>query len=312
MAQKVPHPTVGRNWGPASHDYNGGMFTAPIRIFLSSFLVLFLEVALIRWLPSQIRLLSYFSNFILLAAFLGIGIGALLGRLRRSLFAWYPCCCWPSSWRSTSSGSRSASAPGQHLLHERHERPGDGGGDDAAAPGPVRRRRRALHRLAQRMAEEMTALRPLRAYTINLIRQPHRRRGLRAGLWLEAPPSSWFIIALAAALPLLRRRRWTTGTLAASCASWSRRPALPTWSAARSGPRTTRSRSRRRAPRRWWRSTTSGTVDGAGRHQGVLLPVAVQGVRRLVQGRSDPRRGHRHRCRRGAQAQRRQRRRGGD
>ena len=52
------------------------MFTAPIRIFLASFLVLFLEVALIRWLPAQIRLLSYFSNFILLASFLGIGIGA--------------------------------------------------------------------------------------------------------------------------------------------------------------------------------------------------------------------------------------------
>ena len=56
------------------------MFTAPLRIFLASFLVLFLEVALIRWLPAQIRLLSYFSNFILLAAFLGIGIGALLAK----------------------------------------------------------------------------------------------------------------------------------------------------------------------------------------------------------------------------------------
>ena len=58
------------------------MLTAPIRIFLSSFLILFLEVALIRWLPAQIRLLSYFSNFILLAAFLGIGIGSLLGRMK--------------------------------------------------------------------------------------------------------------------------------------------------------------------------------------------------------------------------------------
>src|SRR5512136_96928 len=66
------------------------MLSAPLRIFLSSFLVLFLEVALIRWLPAQVRLLSYFSNFILLAAFLGIGIGALLGRIRRSLFAWFP------------------------------------------------------------------------------------------------------------------------------------------------------------------------------------------------------------------------------
>ena len=35
------------------------------RVFLASFLVLFLEVALIRLMPAYIRLLAYFSNFIL-------------------------------------------------------------------------------------------------------------------------------------------------------------------------------------------------------------------------------------------------------
>ena len=45
----------------------------PVRIFLASFLVLFLEVALIRWMPAHVRLLSYFSNFILLASFLMSG-----------------------------------------------------------------------------------------------------------------------------------------------------------------------------------------------------------------------------------------------
>jgi hypothetical protein len=42
-----------------------------VRLFLISFVILFLEVALIRWMPAYVRLLSYFSNFILLAAFLG-------------------------------------------------------------------------------------------------------------------------------------------------------------------------------------------------------------------------------------------------
>src|ERR1700752_4676883 len=65
------------------------------RIFLASFLVLFLEVALIRWMPAYIRLLAYFSNFILLASFLGIGVGCLLagdgaGRSRRNLFPLFP------------------------------------------------------------------------------------------------------------------------------------------------------------------------------------------------------------------------------
>ena len=60
------------------------------RTFLASFLVLFLEVALIRWMPAYIRLLSYFSNFILLASFLGIGIGCLLAPRTRNLIRWFP------------------------------------------------------------------------------------------------------------------------------------------------------------------------------------------------------------------------------
>ena len=59
-------------------------------VFLASFLVLFLEVALIRWMPAYIRLLAYFSNFILLASFLGIGVGCLLAPSRVRLFAWFP------------------------------------------------------------------------------------------------------------------------------------------------------------------------------------------------------------------------------
>src|SRR3982750_4198855 len=57
-------------------------------LFIASFLVLFLETAAIRWMPAYVRLLAYFSNFILLAAFLGIGVGCLLTRAR-SLFVWY-------------------------------------------------------------------------------------------------------------------------------------------------------------------------------------------------------------------------------
>ncbi|MGH9370961.1 MAG: spermidine synthase, partial [Vicinamibacterales bacterium] len=41
-------------------------------------------------MPAYIRLLAYFSNFILLAAFLGIGVGCLLAPLRARLFAWFP------------------------------------------------------------------------------------------------------------------------------------------------------------------------------------------------------------------------------
>ena len=59
-------------------------------LFVSSFLLLFLEIALIRWMPAYVRLLAYFSNFILLATFLGGGLGCLVAGARRNLTAWFP------------------------------------------------------------------------------------------------------------------------------------------------------------------------------------------------------------------------------
>jgi len=50
---------------------------------LASALMLFVELALIRWSGSNIVHLSYFSNFVLLGSFLGIGLGFLrAGRAR--------------------------------------------------------------------------------------------------------------------------------------------------------------------------------------------------------------------------------------
>lgn len=48
------------------------------RLLLLSFLMLFIELALIRWTGSEVLYLAYFSNFVLLASFFGIGLGFLL------------------------------------------------------------------------------------------------------------------------------------------------------------------------------------------------------------------------------------------
>jgi hypothetical protein len=52
--------------------------------------MLFVELALIRWTGSNVVYLSYFSNFVLLGSFLGIGIGFLRGRSEFDLFRWGP------------------------------------------------------------------------------------------------------------------------------------------------------------------------------------------------------------------------------
>jgi hypothetical protein len=57
-------------------------------LFLISMLSLYLELAVIRWLSAEIRLLAYFKNLILLAAFLGLSIGfALVGKGRDYRFS---------------------------------------------------------------------------------------------------------------------------------------------------------------------------------------------------------------------------------
>jgi hypothetical protein len=61
-----------------------------LRLIALSFLMLFLELALIRWIGSNVLYLSYFSNFVLLASFLGIGLGFLRADGARDLFGVAP------------------------------------------------------------------------------------------------------------------------------------------------------------------------------------------------------------------------------
>src|SRR6266705_776865 len=60
------------------------------RTFLVSFTILFFELLCIRWIPSYVRFLSYFNNFVLLASFLGIGLGMLTARRQRFWFPPFP------------------------------------------------------------------------------------------------------------------------------------------------------------------------------------------------------------------------------
>ncbi|HEY0368279.1 MAG TPA: hypothetical protein VGC85_01660 [Chthoniobacterales bacterium] len=61
-----------------------------LRIFLLSFSLLFFELLCIRWIPAYVRYLSYFTNFILLASFLGMGLGVLAARRSSFRFPSFP------------------------------------------------------------------------------------------------------------------------------------------------------------------------------------------------------------------------------
>jgi len=174
------------------------------RTFLASFLVLFLEIALIRWMPAHVRLLAYFSNFILLASFLGIGVGCLLAPARSRLFRFFPAVqaaviasvyFFRIEISVPTSGSiyfTSGTAEKVVLVES-----------TTLLPVLFVIVAALFATLAQRMGREMSALPPLRGYTVNIA-------GSLAGVvafavisWLELPPSVWFAVGFAAALPLL-------------------------------------------------------------------------------------------------------------
>lgn len=175
-----------------------------VRTFLASFLVLFLEIALIRWMPAYIRLLAYFSNFILLASFLGIGVGCLLAPARARLFAFFP-------------ALMTAVVAAVYYLRLEVAVPTSGSlyfSSGTAEPVVVVESTMLLPllfvtvaalfaTLAQRMGREMAMLPPLKGYTVNIL-------GSLAGVvafavisWLELPPGVWFGAGFAAAAPLV-------------------------------------------------------------------------------------------------------------
>src|SRR4051812_2930608 len=177
-------------------------------LFVASFLVLFLETAVIRWMPAYVRLLAYFSNFILLASFLGIGIGCLLATRRRQLFAWFPIVlvgvivavdrlrlevALPST--STiyfSSGTAAPVVPVESTL---------------LLPLLFVAVAALFVTVAHRMGVELTRHAPLRAYVINLLGSLAGVAAFAIVSWLQLPPLVWFGVAAAAAMPFVAEAR---------------------------------------------------------------------------------------------------------
>src|SRR5438045_9798752 len=62
--------------------------TAGLTLFATSFIVLFQELTLIRWISGEVRVLAYFPNVVLISAFLGLGIGSMRAGKRSLLWLW--------------------------------------------------------------------------------------------------------------------------------------------------------------------------------------------------------------------------------
>lgn len=60
-------------------------------MFALSFTALFLEMMVIRWVPSVVKLIAFYANLMLLSSFLGLGAGAMTARRKNwRLFDYFP------------------------------------------------------------------------------------------------------------------------------------------------------------------------------------------------------------------------------
>jgi len=65
-------------------------FRDGFELFLISLIILFLELAGIRWFPAHVLYLTFFTNVVLLACFLGMSVGCLAANQRRNYLTWTP------------------------------------------------------------------------------------------------------------------------------------------------------------------------------------------------------------------------------
>ncbi len=61
-----------------------------LNLFLVGFLVLFFELACIRWFAAYVVFLQFFTNVVLIASFLGMSCGCLAARQSRDWLAYFP------------------------------------------------------------------------------------------------------------------------------------------------------------------------------------------------------------------------------
>src|SRR5246127_3958773 len=61
-----------------------------LNLFLVGFLVLFLELACIRWFAAHVVFLQFFTNVVLIASFLGMSCGCLAARQARDWLGHFP------------------------------------------------------------------------------------------------------------------------------------------------------------------------------------------------------------------------------
>jgi hypothetical protein len=203
-AAATAEPPAASEDKPAASEDNA---VHPARLVFASFLMLFVELALIRWVTANNVYVTKATNFVLLASFLGIGIGFLNARARRDYLRWTPVALLLLVGFVLAFPVILQSLSGPH--------PYQGLNGSAALPQPVSLSAvflltvAVMAGLGQGTARLFVQFRPLSAYRFDIL-------GSLAGIavftglsFLNQPPGTWGCIAAAGLLIMVAPRiRW--------------------------------------------------------------------------------------------------------
>ncbi len=177
------------------------------RLVFASFMMLFVELALIRWVTANNVYVTRATNFVLLASFLGIGIGFLNARARRDYLRWTPVVLLALVGFVLAFPVILATLSGPHPLQGLRGTP--------ALPQPVSLGiifllvTGVMAGLGQAVARIFVRFQPLSAYRLDII-------GSIAGItvfsvlsFMDLPPAGWGVISgVGLAVLLAPRIRW--------------------------------------------------------------------------------------------------------
>ena len=180
---------------------------SPVRLAFASFLMLFVELALIRWVSANNVFVNNATNFVLLASFLGIGIGFLNARAKRDYVRWAPVALLVLVGFVLAFPVVLGTLSGPN--------PFRGGGSMNALPQPLSLAIvfvlvvGVMAGLGQAVARTFVRFEPLNAYRLDIL-------GSIAGIvafsvlsFLDQPPAAWGSVAgVGLAVLLLPRVRW--------------------------------------------------------------------------------------------------------
>ena len=179
-----------------------------LRLAFASFLMLFVELALIRWVTANNVYVTKATNFVLMASFLGIGIGFLNARSHRDYLRWTPVALlatvafvlgFPVILGNLNAGSN----------------PYQGLGGMPALPQPLSLAvifalvTATMAGLGQGVATIFIKLKPLSAYRMDIAGSIAGILAFSVLSFLNQPPATWGFIACGGLMLMLSQRlRW--------------------------------------------------------------------------------------------------------